>query len=173
MKNLILIIAILFTGTINAQSFKDHKDLLASTSGSSAEIDSLLIVKGFINKGGDDLIVMNYLNINDPAVVYVNDTTSEIVKVSKNNVEYIFDGYKKVTIKDNKRIHSEENVLYMMTKKIEGRFTDLTLSKTWWIGYEDTANGYGAFMTKKFGNIYVTRVVDVEDDKLNCLIIYK
>lgn len=173
MKNLILSIAILLVGTVNAQSFKDHKDLLANTSGSSTEVSSMLNEKGFSSVDSSTVISMNYLNINEPASVYMNGTTREVVKVSENNVEYIFDGYKKVVMKDTKRSFNEENLLYAMTKKIEGGFNDLTLSRTWWIGEEDTSNGYGAFMTKKFGKTYIRRVVDVNDDKLNCLIVYK
>ena len=119
MKNLILIIAILFTGTINAQSFKDHKDLL-----SSVGVDSSLSSKGFINSGTSEAISMSYLDINEKATTYVNDSTGEIVKISKNNVEYLYDGDKLVKV-DSRRFELTQNLLYVMTKKIEGGWTDI------------------------------------------------
>lgn len=170
---LILLLSNLPCNSLLGQSFNNHKELLTYTFGDTSKVSSKLESKGFVFVGKSDSISVKYLDINEPAQTYINHCTNEIVKISASNTEYIFDGDKHVTVKDKDRIHSNENLLYAMTKKLEGGFGDLILSRTWWIGEEDTYNGYGAYLTRKFRRTYFRRVVDVGDDALESIVLYR
>lgn len=93
MKNLILTIAILVTGVINAQSFEKVIDLMYL----DPELLSLL---GFEEQIEKDSVYFKTWEFNQVADLWINPTTGEIIKMSKNSVEYVYD--------DSVRIHTQK-----------------------------------------------------------------
>jgi len=84
MKNLILTIAILVTGVINAQSFEKVIDLMW--------VDSIeLTLSGFEKQTKKDSVYFKTWKFNQVADLWINPTTGEIIKISKNSTEYIYD----------------------------------------------------------------------------------
>ena len=83
MKNLILTIAILVTGVINAQSFEKVIDLMYL----DPELLSLL---GFEEQIEKDSVYFKTWEFNQVADLWINPTTGEIIKMSKNSVEYAY-----------------------------------------------------------------------------------
>ena len=171
MKNLILTIAILVTGVINAQSFQHHRDLLANTKGDSVRVDSNLTNKGFIKTGTKDSIIMSYLGINEEAVVYKNDSTDEIVIVTENYVKYAFEGGKYLRVKSYRWDINEENLSYAMTKKIEGGWYDNPLARKRWLDGDRTDDGLSVVLIRKLGKTYVTGSMDVPKGWLEYLLL--
>ena len=84
MKNLILTIAILVTGVINAQSFERVKVLMCL----DPELLSLL---GFEEQTKKDSVYFKTWEFNQVADLWINPTTGEIIKMSENSIEYIYD----------------------------------------------------------------------------------
>jgi len=84
MKNLILTIAILVTGVINAQSFKKAIDLMW--------VDSIeLTISGFEKQTKKDSVYFKTWDFNQVADLWINPTTKEVIKISENSVEYVYD----------------------------------------------------------------------------------
>lgn len=93
MKYLILTIAILVTGVINAQSFKKAIDLMW--------VDSIeLTLSGFEKQTKKDSVYFKTWEFNQVADLWINPTTGEIIKISKNSTEYVYD--------DSVRIHTQK-----------------------------------------------------------------
>jgi hypothetical protein len=93
MKNLILTIAILVTGVINAQSFEKVIDLMYL----DPELLSLL---GFEEQTKKDSVYFKTWELNQVADLWINPTTGEIIKMSENATEYVYE--------DSVRIHTQK-----------------------------------------------------------------
>lgn len=93
MKNLILTIAILVTGVINAQSFERVKVLMCLD-------PELLTLFGFEEQIEKDSVYFKTWEFNQVADLWINPTTGEIIKMSKNSIEYIYD--------NSVRIHTQK-----------------------------------------------------------------
>jgi hypothetical protein len=93
MKNLILTIAILVTGVINAQSFKKAIDLMW--------VDSIeLTLSGFEKQTKKDSVYFKTWEFNQVSDLWINPTTKEVIKIAKNATEYVYD--------DSVRIHTQK-----------------------------------------------------------------
>jgi len=93
MKNLILTIAILVTGVINAQSFEKVVELMCLDT-------ELLTFLGFEKQIEKDSVYFKTWEFNQVADLWINPATKEVIKISENSVEYVYD--------DSVRIHTRK-----------------------------------------------------------------
>jgi hypothetical protein len=173
MKNLALALAILVTGVINAQSFNRHKDLLAQTTGDTSFIKKNLFSRGFTLLSSNDSIRVKFIKLNETALLFSNECTGEMVKVSEYAVEYIYDEDKYVIVKNNGKTTKKENLYLYMTKRISGGWNDNIFARIRSILPEDTYDGRGAYIITKFKKLYIERFEELENEDMNSLVIIK
>lgn len=150
MKNLILIIAILFTGTVDAQSFTTAKEIKEVT----PEKLSLL---GFEKTPSSDSISFKYWGFSEMADVWLNNSTGERIKKSPTAIEYI---YNDSILIQKKRM--QQNISYSLSSSIGDGWNTSPLTKVFTLNKDELTFSAGGEIYKRFGNFYLLRWADSE-----------
>lgn len=160
MKNLAVALAILVTGVINAQSFTSVKELKKLT-------PNQLSFLGFEKISKSDSIYFKFWEHNEVASKWINLQTSEIVKISQNTVEYIYNG--KVEIEKKRSI---QNISYSLLSSIGYGYTKRAFSKPLSVSKEELEISETANIYKRFKSLYVHRALDLENLSAISFIVY-
>ena len=154
MKNLILTIAILVTGVINAQSFERVKVLMCLDS-------ELLTLLGFEEQIEKDSVYFKTWEFNQVSDLWINPTTGEIIKISKNATEYVYDN--SVMIHTQKwPVNTYKNISWCLVNSL-GIFQQYR-----YVAKEDMELSEVAGILKTFRKTYLWRTLkpEKEDDSV-------
>jgi hypothetical protein len=164
MKNLILTIAILVTGVINAQSFQKVKELRWANSESLTDL-------GFKKQTKKDSIYFKLWDFNQPSDVWVNPNTSETVKISENATEYIYDN----SVMIRKRtwpVIFRENISSSLLRSLRNGFSVSLFLRYGYIEEDDMDIAVTAGLYNKFRKQYLWRVLKTDDLCDNSFVVF-
>tara|TARA_R100001463_G_scaffold136112_2_gene200709 strand:+ start:2166 stop:2663 length:498 start_codon:yes stop_codon:yes gene_type:complete len=164
MKNLILTIAILVTGVINAQSFQKVKELRWANSESLTDL-------GFDKQAKKDSVYFKLWNFNENADLWINSSTREIVKISESAIEYIYDNSTLI----NKRtwpVIFSENISSSLIRSLRNGFSVSLFLRDGYIDEEDMDIAITAGLYKKFKKQYLWRVLKTNDLSNNSFVVF-
>tara|TARA_R110001592_G_scaffold118031_2_gene320323 strand:+ start:4664 stop:5161 length:498 start_codon:yes stop_codon:yes gene_type:complete len=164
MKNLILTIAILVTGVINAQSFQKVKELRWANSESLTDL-------GFNKQAKKDSVYFKVLDFNQEANVWVNLNTKEVVKISKNATEYIYS--------DSVMIHARKwpvntyvNITASLLRSIGHGFEISLFVRSQYVEEDEMDLAISARAYKKFRKYFLMRKLKVNDLCDNSFVVF-
>tara|TARA_R110001599_G_scaffold348150_1_gene575108 strand:- start:377 stop:874 length:498 start_codon:yes stop_codon:yes gene_type:complete len=164
MKNLILTIAILVTGVINAQSFEKVIDLMW--------VDSIeLTLSGFEKQTKKDSVYFKVLAFNQDADVWINPTTKEVVKISKNATEYIYSD----SVMIHKRkwpVNTYVNITASLLRSIGYGFEVSLFVRSQYVEEEEMDLALSARAYKKFKKYFLMRKLKTDDLCNNSFVVF-